>query len=92
MAEAFQAGEITTRTGADRCQVVIHVDEQVLKSPESPGRCECEAGPAIAAQTARRLACDASLVRVVEDENGEPLSVGRNYVHNRIMCSSIDDC
>jgi len=77
MAETFQAGEITTRNGADRCQVVIHVDEQVLKSPQSPGRCECEAGPALAAQTARRLACDASLVRVVEDEYGEPLSVGR---------------
>ena len=58
--------------------VVIHVDEQVLKQPDAPGRCECEAGPALAAQTARRLACDASLVRVVDDENGEPLSVGRN--------------
>ncbi len=77
MAESFQAGEITTRNGGDRCQVVIHVDEQVLKSPQSPGRCECEAGPALAPETARRLACDASLVRVVEDENGEPLSVGR---------------
>jgi hypothetical protein len=31
----------------------------------------------LAAQTARRLACDTSLLRVVEDEHGEPLSVGR---------------
>ena len=77
MAEAFQAGDATTRNGGERTQVVIHVDEQVLKSPESPGRCECEAGPALAAQTARRLACDSALVKVVEDENGEPLSVGR---------------
>ncbi len=53
MAETFQAGEMTTRNGAERCQVVIHVDEQVLKAPQSPGRCECEAGPALAAQTAR---------------------------------------
>ncbi len=77
MAEHFHSTDITTRNGGDRCQVVIHVDEQVLKQPESNGRCECEAGPKIAAQTVRRLACDASLVRVVEDENGEPLSVGR---------------
>ena len=77
VAEAFQAGDVVTRNGGERCQVVVHVDEQVLQEPGSAGRCECEAGPAIAAQTARRLACDAALVRVVEDENGEPLSVGR---------------
>ena len=77
MAEHFHSGNITTRNGGERCQVVIHVDEKVLKEPHSNGRCECEAGPKIAAQTARRLACDASLVRVIEDEHGEPLSVGR---------------
>jgi hypothetical protein len=77
MAENFHSADITTRNGGERCQVVIHVDEQILKHPHSDGRCECDAGPVLAAQTARRLACDASLVRVVEDENGEPLSVGR---------------
>jgi hypothetical protein len=77
MAESFHRADIATRNGGERCQVVIHVDEPVLKEPHSSGRCECEAGPVIAAQTARRLACDASLVRAVEDENGEPLSVGR---------------
>ncbi len=77
MAENFHSADIATRNGGDRNQVVIHVDELVLKQPESNGRCECEAGPKIAAQTLRRLACDASLVRVIEDENGEPLSVGR---------------
>ena len=41
------------------------------------GRCELEDGPSIAAETARRLACDASVVRIVEDERGEPLDVGR---------------
>ena len=77
MAENFHSTDIKTRNGGERCQVVIHVDEMVLKEPHSCGRCECEAGPVLAAQTARRLACDASLVRVVEDENGEPLSVVR---------------
>jgi hypothetical protein len=40
-------------------------------------RCELEHGPAIAAETARRLACDCSVVRIVEDAKGDPLDVGR---------------
>ncbi|MFT3803558.1 MAG: DUF222 domain-containing protein [Burkholderiaceae bacterium] len=43
----------------------------------APGRCELENGPALAVQTARRLACDASIVRIVEDAFGRPLDVGR---------------
>ncbi|MFT3800064.1 MAG: DUF222 domain-containing protein [Burkholderiaceae bacterium] len=43
----------------------------------APGRCELEDGPALAVQTARRLACDASIVRIVEDALGRPLDVGR---------------
>ncbi|MEB2318543.1 MAG: DUF222 domain-containing protein [Pseudomonadota bacterium] len=33
--------------------------------------------PTLAAETARRLACDASIVRIVEDGQGRPLDVGR---------------
>jgi hypothetical protein len=40
-------------------------------------RCEIEDGPAIATETARRLTCDASVIAIVENEKGEPLSVGR---------------
>ena len=32
--------------------------------------------PSIASETARRLACDCSVVRIVEDAKGEPLDVG----------------
>lgn len=39
--------------------------------------CELEEGRALAIETARRLACDAALVGLVEGENGEPLNVGR---------------
>ncbi len=42
-----------------------------------PGRCEFEDGPAMAAETARRLACDASVVRIVGDVQGRPLDVCR---------------
>ncbi len=39
--------------------------------------CEIDDGPDVSAETARRLSCDASLVAIVENEKGEPLSVGR---------------
>jgi hypothetical protein len=41
------------------------------------GRCEIEGGPSIPAETVRRLSCDASLIRVLEDAQGQPLDVGR---------------
>jgi len=62
--------------GGDRQQVVIHVDAATLGT-DAPGRCELEEGPVMAAETARRLACDASVVHIVEDDRGEPLDVGR---------------
>jgi hypothetical protein len=34
-------------------------------------------GTCVSAETARRLACDCGVVEMVEDENGNPLSVGR---------------
>src|SRR6202789_4027375 len=61
---------------ADRYQVVVHVDAESLRE-QSDGRCEIEQGPSIPIETARRLACDASLLRVLENEHGEPLDVGR---------------
>jgi hypothetical protein len=36
-----------------------------------------EHGPSLPAETARRLACDASFVRIIETANGEPLDIGR---------------
>jgi hypothetical protein len=40
-------------------------------------RCELDDGQALAIETARRLACDSALVGLVENEDGEPLNVGR---------------
>jgi hypothetical protein len=39
-------------------------------------RCEVEHGPSLAAETARRLAGDASIVPILENSDGEPLNVG----------------
>src|SRR6202162_2420796 len=63
-------------SSADRYQVVVHVDAETLKD-RSAGRCQLEHGPSLPAETVRRLACDASLIRIVETERGEPLDVGR---------------
>jgi len=76
MAESFLAAGPQELTGGDRQQIVVHVDAETLKHSHA-GRCELEDGPSIAAETARRLACDASLVEIIEDVKGEPLNVGR---------------
>jgi hypothetical protein len=55
--------------------VVVHVDAATLAHDED-GACELEHGPALAPETARRLGCDASLVRILE-RDGRPLSIGR---------------
>jgi len=57
--------------------VVVHVDAEVLADPAGPGQCGIEDGPALSGETARRLCCDAPIVAMVENTNGEPLSVGR---------------
>ena len=76
VAESFLAHGAAALTGGERQQIVVHVDAETLRDHE-PGRCELDDGPAIAGETARRLACDASIVRIISDARGEPLDVGR---------------
>jgi Domain of unknown function (DUF222)/HNH endonuclease len=68
-----RAGE--GRSGGERYQLVVHVEESALSGSEQ-APCVLEEGPALAAETAQRLACDASVVEIRE-RDGEPLSVGR---------------
>jgi hypothetical protein len=49
------------RPGGERYQVVVHVDEAALARDD--GGCQLSDGSALAPETARRLACDPSLVR-----------------------------
>jgi Domain of unknown function (DUF222)/HNH endonuclease len=69
MADSALASESDSRNGGERYQVVVHVEA-------GEGTSALEDGPVIADETARRLACDASLVEIRE-RDGEPLSVGR---------------
>ena len=86
MAETFlerRGQETGAGSSADRLQVVVHIDQAILAEQQAaaehgePHRCELEDGPALALDTARRLACDATVVGIVEGEDGEPLDVGR---------------
>ena len=75
IADAFLAGGHGSRAGGDRYQVVLHVDTATLEG-DAGERCELGDGSPVAADTARRLACDASLVRLLE-RDGVPLRLGR---------------
>ncbi len=63
--------------GADRTQVVVHIDAEVLSDTTEQGRSSLEDGPCVSAETSRRLACDAGIVPIYEDQDGTPLDVGR---------------
>ena len=63
---------------ADHHQVVVHVDRSALT--EGKGR----AG--LPVESVRRIACDSDRVVVVEDERGEPLSIGRK---SRVVSAAI---
>ena len=76
MAESFLQHGAEAMTSGDRHQIVIHVDVETLRD-DAAGRCEIDDGPSVSAETSRRLACDASVVAILEDERGDPLNVGR---------------
>ena len=76
MAESFVENGSAALSGGDRNLITVHVAAETLRH-KTAGCCEIEEGPAIAAETARRLACDASVVALIENEDGEPLNVGR---------------
>ncbi len=74
--------------GGERNQLVVHVDASTLATdspgagmPTGSGSCAVADGPGISPETARRLACDSSVVAVVERDGrpleGGPLDVGR---------------
>ena len=68
MAERSLDAASSTR-GGEHHQVVTHVDVPVLVH-DADGRCALADGPALAPKTARRLACDAALVTMVDGPDG----------------------
>jgi 5-methylcytosine-specific restriction endonuclease McrA len=60
----------------ERYQVVVHVDASALADPNQPGQSVLEDGEHVSAETARRLACDASRVVMRHDENDQVVEIG----------------
>jgi hypothetical protein len=61
---------------ADRHLVVVNVDASVLTEGEG-AMCELDGGPGLAAETARRIACDAEVVGLVRDADLGVVGIGR---------------
>jgi hypothetical protein len=91
MAATLLASGAAERSGGDSYQVIVHVDAAALgdkrRTQAGPGvptaaghepdsACQLDDGRLLHPETARRLACDASVVRILE-RDGRPLSVGR---------------
>ena len=64
-------------TRAERYQVILHVDADTLRAEGEPGRSVLEDGTRVAAETSRRLTCDAALVAVSHASDGSVASAGR---------------
>ncbi len=70
MATAYLTGQREASTGSsENYQVTVHVDSTALS--EGHGR------SGLPIESVRRLCCDSETVVIVEDEDGEPLNVGR---------------
>ncbi len=62
---------------AERYTVFLHLGPETLREEGEPGRSHLEDGTRLAAESARRLACDAGLVPVIRGAGGEVLDLGR---------------
>lgn len=77
VAEAALSNTDCSRSGGERYRVVVTADADVLADDEGDGSCALEDGSAIAPETARRLACDASLVRSGRETRTVPAAMRR---------------
>lgn len=62
-------------SSADRFRVMVHVDQAAL-SGDPAGTSELEVGAGLSTDTARRIACDCSIMALLEDD-GVPIKHGR---------------
>jgi hypothetical protein len=89
--QALTRGPAAERSAGERTEVLVHVDSRLLTASDDasetaarhsagpltgPSPCGLDEGVALAAETARRLCCDAGIVPVVR-EGDRTLAVGR---------------
>jgi hypothetical protein len=82
LATANQNPRFQGLKGSERCQIMLHVDINTLREHgqlTNPAHQHCHMDDKhwISPKNAKRLSCDASLVTVLEDEQGRVLNIGR---------------
>jgi hypothetical protein len=77
VAENFLAGADHDASGGDRYLVNIHTQADALRAVGDAAESEIEDRGHVPAETSRRMACDCSVVHWREDDQGEPLNIGR---------------
>ncbi len=76
LAEAMVGGTVGDAPSSSPVEVLVHVEQRDLVEGDDT-EAALDDGRRLEAETTERLLCDASVVRVVEDENGTPLDVGQ---------------
>jgi hypothetical protein len=69
-AEAPGSADRVRVPASERYTVIVHVEEEGLRAEGSAGSAHLEDGTRVSAETARRIACDAGVVRVRETRDG----------------------
>lgn len=78
IAETALTASLDAGTAGDRYQVVVHVSAETPNAGGQDAVIEVDHGALhVSAETSRRLACDASVVRIDHDATGSVLDVGR---------------
>jgi len=77
MAAGFGDEAPVSGTRPERYQVVLYVEAETLSANGGAGLSELEDGTRVSHEMSRRLACDASVVPISRDPEGEVLGVGR---------------
>jgi len=81
LAEVALAADLDAGTAGDRYQVVLHVDAPAATEDDDvvfDGALEVDDSAVhVSAETSRRLACDAAVVRMHHDSEGNVVDVGR---------------
>lgn len=69
------AGKARVSSSADRYQVFVHVDADVIRGGD--GNAFVQDGSGLASETIQRLLCDSSFIGVVRGPDGSVLDIGR---------------
>ncbi len=70
---------------AERYQVMLYVEPETLAEHVEPGMSELEDGTRVSAETARRLACDASRVKVSSDGRDSAAGSADHSPHGSVL-------